>query len=417
MPSTLQLTYVLRSVSVTLCLIAVSTPSIGRARPLQTETEPNAGRATFTERAQQPRSAEVSRDIPEDAPEDELAPAALELDVSHDSPLLQDLYQATRETKEQAILERLKHAKGLIAGGADLKATDPQGRTALHWAVFGSSYTTKPNVLVAYEEIADALIQRGVEINKQDVYQDTALDYLLYSPSFEMQTLLIENGASSGFLAAFYTFFNEVATNVPADPRRGSCSYSQGRSCSRRNFGRTAGRSGIQRPFAHRRSHRGDCDLSLMQERRAACLQGWRVAGFTRNQGERHGAVCRKGPGQVFAAAPGARLLEHCSQEWPAHAALRARACMWTMPAKRSATTRFWASFSRMLRSKVSLVMAAFGAANPIAGYTIKGVQTVYGLSLRREVLFPAGTDIQVQVVRASMLKQKDRGRDGHHFP
>ena len=53
-------------------------------------------------------------------------------------------------------------------------------------------------------------------------------------------------------------------------------------------------------------------------------------------------------------------------------------------------------------------MMAALGAANPIAGYTIKGVQTVYGLSLRREVLFPIGTDIQVQVVRASMLRQKD---------
>jgi len=206
MPSISQLTYVLRSVSVILCLIAVSTPSIGRARPLQTETEPNAGHATFTELVQQPRSAEGSRDIPEDAPDDELAPAALELDVSHDSPLLQDLYQATRETKEQAILERLKHAKGLVAGGADLKFSDPQGRTALHWAVFGSSYATKPNVLVAYEELADSMIQRGIEINKQDLYQDTALDYLLYSPSFEIQTLLIENGASSGFLAAFYTF-------------------------------------------------------------------------------------------------------------------------------------------------------------------------------------------------------------------
>jgi hypothetical protein len=52
--------------------------------------------------------------------------------------------------------------------------------------------------------------------------------------------------------------------------------------------------------------------------------------------------------------------------------------------------------------------MAALSAANPIAGYTVKGVQTVYGLSLWREVLFPAGTDIQVQVVRASMLKQRD---------
>jgi hypothetical protein len=33
---------------------------------------------------------------------------------------------------------------------------------------------------------------------------------------------------------------------------------------------------------------------------------------------------------------------------------------------------------------KMSVVMAAFSAANPIAGYTVKGVQTVYGLSLRR---------------------------------
>jgi LssY C-terminus len=57
---------------------------------------------------------------------------------------------------------------------------------------------------------------------------------------------------------------------------------------------------------------------------------------------------------------------------------------------------------------KAGLAMAALSAANPIAGYTIKGVQTVYGLSIRREILFPAGTDIQVQIVRASMLKQKE---------
>jgi hypothetical protein len=45
---------------------------------------------------------------------------------------------------------------------------------------------------------------------------------------------------------------------------------------------------------------------------------------------------------------------------------------------------------------------------HPIAGYTIKGVQAVYGLSVRREVLFPAGTDLQLQIVGPSMLKQKE---------
>jgi ankyrin repeat protein len=67
--------------------------------------------------------------------------------------------------------------------------------------VFGSGYTTKPKVLVAYEKLADTMIQRGVELNREDRYQDTALDYLLYSPNFEMQTLLLENGATSGFLS------------------------------------------------------------------------------------------------------------------------------------------------------------------------------------------------------------------------
>jgi LssY C-terminus len=55
---------------------------------------------------------------------------------------------------------------------------------------------------------------------------------------------------------------------------------------------------------------------------------------------------------------------------------------------------------------KVSIALAAVSVA-PLAGYTVKGVQTVYGLSIRREILFPAGTDIQIQVVRPSTLKQK----------
>jgi Ankyrin repeat len=150
----------------------------------------------------------------DDVPDEDLAPAAVQLDVSNSSPLIQELYQATRETKEKEILARLDTVKKLI-DTADLNATDPQGRTALHWAVFGSSYNIKPSVLVAYEEIADTLIGRGVDINKQDVYQDTALDYVLYAPTFEIQTLLLEHGASSGFLAAFYNFFNQMAEGVP----------------------------------------------------------------------------------------------------------------------------------------------------------------------------------------------------------
>jgi len=53
-------------------------------------------------------------------------------------------------------------------------------------------------------------------------------------------------------------------------------------------------------------------------------------------------------------------------------------------------------------------VLTAIGMSNPIVGYTIKGASAVYGLSIRREILFPAGTDLQIQVVRPSMLKARD---------
>ena len=69
----------------------------------------------------------------EESSEEELAPAAVERDMSRFSPLIQELYAATRETKERAILARLDKANELLEGGADVTATDAEGRTPLHW--------------------------------------------------------------------------------------------------------------------------------------------------------------------------------------------------------------------------------------------------------------------------------------------
>src|SRR5262249_11876173 len=64
--------------------------------------------------------------------------------------------------------------------------------------------------LTAYTEIADVLITRGVAVNDEDIYNNTALDYLLYSPNFQLQTLLLEKDATSGSLAAFFKFSKET---------------------------------------------------------------------------------------------------------------------------------------------------------------------------------------------------------------
>jgi ankyrin repeat protein len=61
-------------------------------------------------------------------------------------------------------------AKKLLADGADVKATDQYSHTAQHSTVFGSSHNTKPSIIVSYEELADQLLQKGVDINHEDIY-------------------------------------------------------------------------------------------------------------------------------------------------------------------------------------------------------------------------------------------------------
>ncbi len=142
-------------------ILATATPiaaNLQQGPPATQSAEPSkSGASQVSEEAQQPdQEAEA-----ESAEDQDPAPAKLTLDVSKDSPLIQSLYQATRDTKEQAILGDIAGAQKLVDEGADLKFVDPQGRTAMHWAVFGSSYTTKPKVLVAYEKLADDMIQRA----------------------------------------------------------------------------------------------------------------------------------------------------------------------------------------------------------------------------------------------------------------
>jgi len=107
-----------------------SSPAAKKGKPAQPQM-------STAEQAPEPITDEEQAEAESESAEEELAPAAVTLDVSKDSPLIQSLFQATRETKEPAILDRIAQAQKLVDGGADLKAVDPQGRTALHWAVFG----------------------------------------------------------------------------------------------------------------------------------------------------------------------------------------------------------------------------------------------------------------------------------------
>lgn len=337
--------------------------------------------------------------LPEELPADDLEPAAVQLDVSRTSPLIQVLYQATRETKEQPTLNRLTEAKKLIAANADVKAVDSDGRIALHWAIFGSSYTTKPRVLVAYEEIANDLIARGVDINAEDAYNDTALDYLLYSPNFEIQTLLLENGASSGFLAASLRSFSESSKAQP-DPTQAD--LGPGKTIDVR----------LTVPVYSDRSRTGDPIEAMVNY--PLCKDGEQVVC---KDGELLLAPGTKVNGTVLFAqkAPDkywrprlvldfSNVIHVDGQRSP----LYARVLSVDDARETVRNNEILGIVQPHASRKVSVAMAAVSAVNPIAGYSIKGIQAVYGLSIRREILFPAGTDLQLQIVRRSTLKRRD---------
>jgi len=356
--------------------------------------------------AAQAEGAKADADA-QDVQDDELEAAAVTLDVSHSSRLIQTLYQATRETKEKDILDKLTEAKKLLVNGADVKATDQYGRTALHWTVFGSSYNTKPSIIVSYEEIADQLIQRGVDINHEDMYNDTALDYLLYSPNFEIQTLLIENGATSGFLSAFFNYFDQENGNMPHSiaasvAKSRQADLAPGQTMSVRLNG----------PVYSEHSRTGDPVEGTVTY--PLCKHGENI---TCPDGELVVAPGTKVQATVLFAkkAPDkysrpmlvldfSNIIHADGSRSP----LYARVIDVDNARETIRNNEILGIVQPHASTKGSMVLAGLGMVNPIAGYTIKGVSAVYGLSLRREILFPAGTDLQIQVVRPSMVKTKD---------
>jgi len=334
----------------------------------------------------------------EEQAEEELAPAALQIDVSKASPLIQVLYKATRETKEPAILDRVEEARQMVVNGADLKAVDQDGRTALHWAMFGSSYTTRSKVIVAYEKLADEMLQRGAELNREDRYHNTALDYLLYSPNFEMQTLLVENGATSGFLAAFGHFFDEVSSEFPKTQTARVATTRRADLPPGMTF-----RIQLQTPVYSDRSRTGDPIKAWVSE---PVYNGDRllIAPGT----ELNGTVLFAQKAASKYDRP--RMVLDFSNILHANGKLSpiyARVLDVDNARETVRNNEILGIVQPHASTKVAMVTAAASAANPIAGYALKGMQTVYGLSIRREIFFPEGTDMILQVVRPSMVKEK----------
>ena len=343
----------------------------------------------------------------EDAEGDDLSAAAVQMDVSKDSPVIVALYNATRETKEKPTLDRLAEAKQLIQANSDVKSVDSLGRTPLHWVVFGSSYTIKASIIVAYEEIATMLIERGVDVNHEDSFQNTALDYMLYSPNFEMQTLLLEHDAASGFFITSFSFNQERQEDDSERAEEAAGDKPVAKTSRKANFDLVAGQTlSIQLETAvwSNKSRTGDPVEAYVKEpsgdqSHAFVIPGTKIEGTV--------LFAEKAPDKY--SRP--RLVIDFSNvvhKNGVKSPLYARVLAVDNARETVRNNEIIGIVQPHANSKVSLAFSAVGMANPAAGYAVRGIQAAYGASLRREIHFPTGTDMTVQVTRPSNLKVKE---------
>jgi hypothetical protein len=113
-------------------------------------------------------------------------------------PLLDAIFQASRQERSKDSLRYLGQARRLLTQGAKVDARDARGRTGLHWTVIGAMYAQEGKHVQAYLELADLLIARGVGTDIEDEYGNTALDFQEFSPNDELLYLLLDNGARNG---------------------------------------------------------------------------------------------------------------------------------------------------------------------------------------------------------------------------
>ena len=83
-----------------------------------------------------------------------------------------------------ALLGHQTTVRALITSGAQVKATDGDGRTPLHWAA-----------MYGHKEIAEYLIAQGADVNAKDKWDWTPLHRAARWGKTDVAELLIEKGA------------------------------------------------------------------------------------------------------------------------------------------------------------------------------------------------------------------------------
>jgi hypothetical protein len=115
------------------------------------------------------------------------------------SPLIDALYQASRQKNEKEATPFPEQAQQLLSQGADARAIGSERRTPLHWAAIGAMSVKNEAQVRVYLDLVQQLIANGADVNAEDEFGATPLDYQENSPTTsELTFVLIDSGARNG---------------------------------------------------------------------------------------------------------------------------------------------------------------------------------------------------------------------------
>jgi hypothetical protein len=111
--------------------------------------------------------------------------------------LIEALQQAGRQKHGGESRRYVELAQKLV-NASDMESTDSNKRTALHWCVLSAQSASNPKLREAYAGLIEEILSAGAEVNAQDSYGNTPLDYQHSGPQ-EIERVLIEQGGQRGY--------------------------------------------------------------------------------------------------------------------------------------------------------------------------------------------------------------------------
>jgi hypothetical protein len=112
--------------------------------------------------------------------------------------LIEAIQQAGRRKDAGASHRYLELAQELV-DTSDMQAVDSKQRTAVHWCVLSAQSALSSRLRDAYSRLLKELLNAGAEVNAQDWYGNTPLDYQRQSAAQEIEQVLIEQGGEYGY--------------------------------------------------------------------------------------------------------------------------------------------------------------------------------------------------------------------------